>query len=611
MAMQVASLFASIGAETSGLEKGLKNAEGQINKAAAGMEKSGAGFDVWMIAGNQALELAGKAAEAIQKAYAAASEGAAIEYAALKFDNLSQSIGTTSGLLLGDMKNATRGMMSDAELMGSAGNLMALGLAKSHDEVVRLTTVSGALGMNMNQLVLALTNQTTARFDQLGVSVDGFKEKVAALKDAGMSASDAFKEAFLQQAEEQIARVGSIAETSAGKLLMMESAFSNLGDAIKLQLATTFAGLAPVMKTVADSITENIKVGEDYKTTMSTIQNLMKTGIVSGTQYSDLLKQMGVHSGMGAITAEQHQVALDFLNRTMADASESAQGWADANDRVWTSMDATVKSTNAMSEAAIANKLGLSQWRAELANTARTLREDLATAYTTVAAAEQDWRQGVGGDLKSKLDEEFENKRITLDKYKSSLDILDRTYGTNYVMQFEMNMQIDDLFKTLLENPEEFAEAASAFEDYFMPLSSSVQAAMGDVGNLQMQLSALERTYNAKINIVIATYGAGVGGNLGDLGGDLGGLGGSEGGGAVTPGLKAMGGYGLSGQPYIVGEAGPELFIPDVNGRVYSNASSSAMMGGDNGDLLAALGKLPSASDIAMAVRDALLMAGA
>ena len=60
-----------------------------------------------------------------------------------------------------------------------------------------------------------------------------------------------------------------------------------------------------------------------------------------------------------------------------------------------------------------------------------------------------------------------------------------------------------------------------------------------------------------------------------------------------------------------MGEAGPELFIPDVNGRVYSNASSSAMMGGDNGDLLAALGKLPSASDIAMAVRDALLMVSA
>ena len=76
-------------------------------------------------------------------------------------------------------------------------------------------------------------------------------------------------------------------------------------------------------------------------------------------------------------------------------------------------------------------------------------------------------------------------------------------------------------------------------------------------------------------------------------------------------GTRASGGDVIGGTPYIVGERGPELFIPDTNGRVYSNASSSAMMGGGNGDLLAALGRLPTASDIAMAVRDALLMVGA
>lgn len=605
MAIQIASLFASIGADTSGLEKGLKNAEGQINKAASGMKSAGGDIALFMTGLNQALETAGKVADAIQKAYAAASEGAAIEYAALKFDNLSQSIGTTSGLLLGDLKSATRGMMSDAELMGSAGNLMALGLAKTHDETVRLSTVAGALGMNMNQLVLALTNQTTARFDQLGVSVDGFEEKVKALEDAGMSANDAFKEAFLQQAEGQIAKVGSIAETSAGKLKMMESAFTNLGDAIKLQLATTFAGLAPIMTEIGDSITENIAVGQDYKVTMNTIQNLMETGLVSGREYRDLLRDMGVHSGMGAITAEQHQVALDFLNRTMQDASESAQGWADANDRVWVSQTNSIQSTNRMTEAALANKTSLSEWRTELARTAETLREDLAAAYDTVAEAEMSWRMGVSGTLKSKLDEEFEAHKLSADKYKASLDLLDQTYGTNYVLQYEMDLAIDDLFQKLLEDPDGFVEAAGAFEEYFMPLSSSVQNAMADVGDLQSQLSALERTYTAKIQLVIATYGSM--GNL-PIGGDEGEGRGESG---VTPEPNAMGGYELAGQPYIVGEAGPELFIPDTNGRVYSNASSGAMMGGGNGDLLAALGRLPTASDIALAVRDALLMVGA
>jgi hypothetical protein len=111
---------------------------------------------------------------------------------------------------------------------------------------------------------------------------------------------------------------------------------------------------------------------------------------------------------------------------------------------------------------------------------------------------------------------------------------------------------------------------------------------------LQGALDDLEKEYNVWVNIQtrgsIPSFG---GGYL-----------------PVTETGHAMGGYELAGQPYIVGEAGPELFIPDTNGRVYSNASSSAMLGGGNGDLLAALGRLPTASDIALAVRDALLMVG-
>ena len=260
----------------------------------------------------------------------------------------------------------------------------------------------------------------------------------------------------------------------------------------------------------------------------------------------------------------------------------------------------------ALADRVIANQERLRQWREELHRTAEALRTDLADAYIQVSIAEQGWREGVSGDLKGRLDEEFERHKISLDKYKSSLDILDRTYGTNYVMQFEMKMAMDDLFKTLLENPEDFADAAGAFEDYFMPLDAAVQASMELVGDLQARLSELERTYDAKVNIVIATYGYGSTGSL-PIGGDEGGGGGSK----VPQFAHAMGGYELAGQPYIVGEAGPELFIPDTNGRVYSNASSSAMLGGGNGDLLAALGRLPTASDIAMAVRDALLMVGA
>ena len=207
------------------IEKELKKIESGSEESSKGTKKFGTSLaDLKTSALAAAGVIAGVGA-ALKGVYDLGKEGAQIEFTAQKFDRLAASIGTTGDALTKDLKNAMGGLMSDSELLASASDLMALGLVKTHDEAVRLTNVAGQLGMNMNQLVLTLTNQTTMRFDALGVSVAGFEEKVKALEASGMSASDAFQEAFLQQAEEQLLRVGSIAETSAGKIAQMESAY--------------------------------------------------------------------------------------------------------------------------------------------------------------------------------------------------------------------------------------------------------------------------------------------------------------------------------------------------------------------------------------------------
>lgn len=257
---------------------------------------------------------------ALKEVYQTAKEGADLEYARTRFDNLAESIGTVSDALLGDLRTATSGMVSDAELVSGAADFMALGLAKTHEEVVRLSTVAGALGMNMNQLVLTLTNQTTMRFDALGVSVDGFKEKVESLKEAGMSAEEAFTEAFLQQAEEQIERVGSKAETSAGKIATMESAFKNLGDAVKLTMANSLDGFSEFVGNLATNMTENVVVGAEFQTVIEGLKGAVKGGLIDGAQYNSILRDIGIHSGMGAVTAEQLAIAQAALNKIMLDS---------------------------------------------------------------------------------------------------------------------------------------------------------------------------------------------------------------------------------------------------------------------------------------------------
>lgn len=320
----------------------LNKASGEINKVKAeikGVGDSGKvaeggvkgfGASLSSVMGTAAM-VAGTVAAvgvALKEVYDAAKEGAQLEYARTRFDNLAESIGTVSDALLGDLRDATKGMVSDADLVVGAADFMALGLANTHEEVVRLTTVAGALGMNMNQLVLTLTNQTTMRFDALGVSVDGFNEKVKALEASGLSTQEAFTEAFLQQAEEQIQRVGDISESSAGKIMMMESAFKNLGDAIKLSLADSMDGLAPAMANMANGLTTNVNIGNEFAGVIDRLKNAQESGLITGAEYRDILQEIGVHSGMGVVTAEQLAIAQMALNGIIGDGTAAMYNYA-------------------------------------------------------------------------------------------------------------------------------------------------------------------------------------------------------------------------------------------------------------------------------------------
>lgn len=199
---------------------------------------------------------------ALKGTYDIAKQGAALEFTREKFDRLAQSIGTTGDVLAGKMKEATKGTLSNFEAMAAATDLISLGLANTQEEAIRLATVQSGLAMDTNQLVLALTNQTTMRFDQLGVRVEGFQEKVDALKASGLDASAAFKEAFLQQAEEQLLRVGNAADSSYGSFLKLEAIIKNTGDSIKISIADSFAPMIEQLvrtREQSDAFTEYAK----------------------------------------------------------------------------------------------------------------------------------------------------------------------------------------------------------------------------------------------------------------------------------------------------------------------------------------------------------------
>lgn len=178
-----------------------------------------------------------------KKALNFAKEGIEIKRVEEKFAALAGQLGVTAGFIE-RLQDSIGGTVSKLDLMRGATDLMALGLVKSEKELKRLMTVSGELNFNMNQLVLTLTNMTTMRFDALGVSVDGFKGKMKSLEEQGFSTNDAFKEAFLQQAEAQVKKVGTAAKGAEGKMLKLGAAAADLKDKLKVLSAE---GLQPII----------------------------------------------------------------------------------------------------------------------------------------------------------------------------------------------------------------------------------------------------------------------------------------------------------------------------------------------------------------------------
>lgn len=309
MAIQLGSAYGKIHLDSSGVKKGVDDSR----KALGGFGDKALGVSR-MVTG----AVAGIAASALvmKKAFDFGKEGAQLDYAREKFDRLAESIGTTGDALMRDLKSATRGLVADSVLVASAGDLMALGLAKTHEEAVRLTKVAGALGMNMNQLVLTLTNQTTMRFDALGVSVDGFKEKVKELEEAGYDANEAFKMAFLAQAEEQLALVGDIADQDAGSFARFEASVQNLEDRIK-------TGLYPTLLRAVDAANLLLTANQKITDALAEHNQVMKESADSYKEYIEEMTRAAVVAGM--LTEEDRALILSWAEsgRTVDDLARS------------------------------------------------------------------------------------------------------------------------------------------------------------------------------------------------------------------------------------------------------------------------------------------------
>jgi len=502
---------------------------------------------------NQATQIMITVVEVGKAVYDMARQSAELEFMAGKFDRLSLSIGTTSDVLLEDLRKATQGTRSDMELMASASDFMALGFAKTSDEAVRLSTVAGALNMNMNQLALTLANQTTMRFDQLGVSVVGFQEKVDALVKSGMSANAAFQEAFLRQAEEQIQKVGNAADSSLGGLMQMESAFKNLSDVIKQDFTTSIEGIAPAVTKAVNSMIELNTLGNKQAAVIQRLRQAYNDATITQAQYAQALRDLNYNGLYVAATEEDLAVATSMLNeayaKTGATVDMAAESQIDyyiklaqtktllgeipgaangAGDAIaafaLTSDKAAEKVDNFLAKATLFKDdfgemfdLGnvfsqqnvdieglidnLSVVMDQYSKLKTQLEDELVDAQLNLNVAISTFSESVASSLVAGLKEAgFQGEELAL-----RLREIDAVFGTDYEMQYRVDVDTEEL-QALLNDPnfqDLFGPAAQAMLEKNLKLDADVSAAEAAIQSIYLQMAKLRGEANIEIKTLV------------------------------------------------------------------------------------------------------------
>ena len=327
--------------------KGLAEKFGQVDGAG---RKSGFRFMEMKAKLDLVTQGLGAAQDVFAKTWKAVGEGAQLELASARFDKLTASVGTTSDSILGQFRSATGGMMSNAEMIASASQIISLGLADNETDIVRLGNVVGQLGLDMQQVIMTFANDSKARLDALGLSVTDVEKRTKEYTDAGIAASKAFDMAVLDALEAKLELVGSAAGTTAGSMARLEASWANLTDTGKLWLAQRWEGPIVGLSESMDAVGEATDKGHSKLRNFAVIMNEVSKemgGIPADTFIDWLFKT----ESQTAATVEQLQAYSDRIQSVNEGVRGGVQIRAEAAAAARVLTEITGEEREAMAEA--------------------------------------------------------------------------------------------------------------------------------------------------------------------------------------------------------------------------------------------------------------------
>jgi hypothetical protein len=162
------------------------------------------------------------------------------------------------------LRVATRGILSDVELMSTSNRLGSMGLADTADEMGELIHMATALGgvmspgstaaQNIDNFTLMLANNSRLRLDTFGISSARVKERMDELKEAGMGLNEAFVTATLEEGRRSLENLGEAADAGATSVDVLSARWRTFFDEFAEGAATIGNDLADTFTTIESSL---------------------------------------------------------------------------------------------------------------------------------------------------------------------------------------------------------------------------------------------------------------------------------------------------------------------------------------------------------------------
>jgi hypothetical protein len=348
--------------------------------------------------------------------------GARVESMRGSFEALSGSIGATGDAMLGTLRSATAGLVSDMDLMAATNKAVLLGLpvtTASMGDLARAATVLGrAMGQDakksVDDLTTALGRSSPLILDNLGLSVSVEKANAAYAVTLGKAADkltdaekkQAFYNAAMDAARTRVEELGGLHLTFGDRVQQARVVVDQLHDSLSVVASRALTDLTAkfgnmgiglgdfsaiakeAMNTAANGIVNAASIGVNAVTGLvQAVQAAGSTiGLQAETMWGMLTFKVGMTEGLQALNTFT-TIGLGGITEGLSKVLNPTVTWKDYLAAVGTTARAVQADTTALAAATVKADTDILLSKQELAGILYALQiNEVATTQTANAA---------------------------------------------------------------------------------------------------------------------------------------------------------------------------------------------------------------------------------